>query len=180
MIAADIYHPSQWNDFFVMVGSGTAALTGLVFVAMSLNLYVVFADRTHRSRAVGTLTSFAAVFLICAFALMGGQHHVAIGLEWLVVAGVAGWIYVYGYIRAVREGHSLVGLTYPRLAGGTACYVAQVIGGLLLVLGVRAGIYVAAIGMLAFFPFLISGAWLILLGVHIGQKQLAKNDETHD
>jgi hypothetical protein len=26
----------KWHDFFIMVGGGAAALTGLVFVAMSL------------------------------------------------------------------------------------------------------------------------------------------------
>ena len=53
-MASDIFRPEQWNEFFVMVG-GAAALTGLVFVAMSLNLYVIFHDATHRARAVGTL-----------------------------------------------------------------------------------------------------------------------------
>jgi len=86
----DIYRPEQWHDFFLMVGGGAAALTGLVFVAMSLNLYAIFKDPTHRSRAVGTLAGFIAVFMICALGLMGGQNHVSIGVEWLVVSGAAG------------------------------------------------------------------------------------------
>src|SRR5438045_7215742 len=115
---------------------------------MSLNPYTIFADRTHRSRAVGTLTAFAAVFLVCAFALMGGQGHVAVGLEWAVVASAAGWVYVAGYVRAFREGRSELGLQRLRLASGTGCYVAQVLGGVLLAFGVGGGIYVAAVGML--------------------------------
>jgi len=47
-LAADIYKPDQWRDFFLMVGGGAAALTGLVFVAMSLNLYIIFREPTHR------------------------------------------------------------------------------------------------------------------------------------
>ena len=39
---------------FVMVGGGAAALTGLVFVAMSLNLAMIAQDATHRFRAIGT------------------------------------------------------------------------------------------------------------------------------
>ncbi len=39
---ADIYNPELWNSFFLMVGGGVAAITGLIFVAlsvaMSLNL----------------------------------------------------------------------------------------------------------------------------------------------
>lgn len=102
MLASDVFRPDQWNELFVMVGGGAAALTGLVFVAMSLNLYVTFHDPTHRSRAVGTLTAFLGVFIVCALGLMGGQGHVAVGIEWLLVAAAAGCVYVYGYIVARR------------------------------------------------------------------------------
>jgi hypothetical protein len=38
MMIADIYHPEIWSSFFQLVGIGAAALTGLVFVSMSLKL----------------------------------------------------------------------------------------------------------------------------------------------
>jgi hypothetical protein len=173
MIAVDIYRPDQWRDFFLMVGGGAAALTGLVFVAMSLNLYIIFADPTHRSRAVGTLTGFIAAFSICALALMGGQNHVAVGSEWLTVSSAAAYVYVLGYVRAQRSGVSTVGLNRLRLAGGTGCYVVQIVGSILLIAGYIAGLYVAAVAMIVFFAFMISGAWLLLLGVHQDQKRLS-------
>src|SRR5262245_21906398 len=51
MLALDAYRPEQWHDFFVMVGGSAAVLTGLVFVALSLNVNVVIKDATHRYRA---------------------------------------------------------------------------------------------------------------------------------
>ena len=51
IIATDIYKPAEWHDFFLMTGGGAAALAGLVFVAMSINLDVVAQDATHRYRA---------------------------------------------------------------------------------------------------------------------------------
>ena len=81
MIAADIYRPDEWHDFFVMTGGGAAALTGLVFVALSLNIHVMAEDATHRYRAIGTLAGLTSVFMICGLALMGGQDHRAIGAE---------------------------------------------------------------------------------------------------
>ena len=66
MIAADIFRPEQWNNFFLLVGTGAVTLTGLVFVAMSLNLKVVAVDATHRYRAINTLTGLALVFMRCA------------------------------------------------------------------------------------------------------------------
>jgi len=81
MTIADVYHPAIWSGFFQLVGTGAAALTGLVFVSMSLNLHVITQDATHRYRAIGTLTGLTAVFMICAFSIMGGQNHIAVGAE---------------------------------------------------------------------------------------------------
>ena len=77
MLVADAYRPDQWHDFFMTVGGASAAVTGLVFVASSLNLEVVTHDATHRYRAIGTLMNFAGIFVLCSLALMGGQNHVA-------------------------------------------------------------------------------------------------------
>jgi hypothetical protein len=96
MLAADVYRPDQRHDFFVMVGGAAAVLAGLVFVALSLNLGVVISDATHRYRAIGTLTDFAGIFVVCAFALMGGQDHVAVGVEWLLVSVGAAAVYSRG------------------------------------------------------------------------------------
>jgi hypothetical protein len=82
MPAPDVYRPDEWHDFFLTVGGAAAVLTGLVFVAMSINLNDVTRDSTHRFRAIGTLTGFIAAFVICSLALMGGQGHVALGVEW--------------------------------------------------------------------------------------------------
>ena len=38
MMPADVYEPELWNNFFLMVGDGVAALTGLVFVSLSIAL----------------------------------------------------------------------------------------------------------------------------------------------
>lgn len=166
MIVADIYRPEQWHDFFIMVGGGTAALTGLVFVAMSLNLKIIVQDATHRFRAIGTLTGFTAVFVICALALMAGQNHQAVGSEWLIVASLAATVYVNGYVQALRNRGSYVGLSLLRLATGTSCYIAEIVGTILLILGHISGLYIASVAMVIYIPFMISGAWLLLVGVH--------------
>jgi hypothetical protein len=104
MIATDVYKPAEWHDFFLMTGGGAAALAGLVFVAMSINLDLVAQNATHRLRAINMLTGFTAAFIICALALMGGQSHQAVGIEWFVVATVAGMSYVRNYLEAARMG----------------------------------------------------------------------------
>jgi hypothetical protein len=56
MTTPAIYNPGQWSNFFVLVGTGSAALTGLVFVAVTINLRGVVEDATHRYRAINMLT----------------------------------------------------------------------------------------------------------------------------
>ena len=67
-------------------------LTGLVFVAMSLNLKEIAFDATHRNRAINTLTGLALVFMRCSLVLMGAQDHRSIGAELFVVAGIFGGV----------------------------------------------------------------------------------------
>jgi hypothetical protein len=70
-----------WRDYFVMVGGGAAALTGLVFVAMSLHLSDIASDPAHRHRARTILTALTTVFIRCGLVLMGGQTARAVGGE---------------------------------------------------------------------------------------------------
>jgi len=157
------YDLSQWHDFFVMVGGGAAALTGLVFVAMTLNAAAITQDGAHRYRAIGTLTGFAAAFVICALALMGGQSHQAIGVEWLVVSTIAAAVYLAGYLAAVRTGRNRASVRVNRVVFGTLCCVAEMVGAALLIAGQSVGIYVAAVGMVVYVAFMITGAWLLIV-----------------
>jgi hypothetical protein len=159
--------PEQWNNFFVMVGGGAAALAGLIFVAMSINHEVIFRNTTHRNRAINMLTGFTAIFMASGIALMGDQNLVLLGFEWLVLWLIATFIFVRGYVVAIRSGMSSIGLNAPRLAGGTICYLVEVIGAIFLILGYSSpGLYIAAIAIIVLFAFLISGAWLLMIGIY--------------
>lgn len=158
--------PEQWSNFFIMVGGGAAALAGLIFVAMSINPKIIIRNTTHKNRAINMLTGFTAVFLACSFALIGNQSLGALGFEWLVLWLIATSIFIRGYVIAIRSGMSSIGLNVPRLAGGTICYLAEVIGAILLIFGYIAGLYVAAIAIIVLFAFLISGAWLLMIGIY--------------
>jgi hypothetical protein len=158
-------NPEDWTNFFTLVGSGSAALAGLVFVAITINLRGVAEDATHRYRAINMLTGFSSAFIISALALMGRQTSQAVGLEWLIVALPAMVINTNGYIQGFRRrGSSRYALSAFRIVGGSACYLGQVIGSVMLLLGADSGIYVAAVALVANFAFLISGSWLLIVG----------------
>jgi hypothetical protein len=159
----------QWDNFFLMVGGGAAALTGLIFVAMSINPEVIIRNSTHKNRAINMLSGFSAIFMACSFALIRRQYISALGFEWLVLWLIATVTFIRGYVIAIGSGMSSIGLTMPRLLGGTMCYLAQVIGAILLILGHSSGLYIAAIASIVLFAFLISGAWLLIIGVYDDQ-----------
>jgi len=160
----------RWQNFFVMVGGGAAALAGLVFIAMSINLSIITRDATHKNRAIATLTGFTAVFMICAFALIGNQNYQWIGIEWLVVTLVPTVTYIRVYVQATKEGRSSVGLSIGRFIMGTSCYAAQLIGSVLLISGHIAGLYVASAAIVLSFAFFITAAWLLITGIQENQE----------
>jgi hypothetical protein len=163
VIAAQTYF-EQWSDFFILVGTGSATLAGLVFVALTINLRGVAKDGTHRFRAINMLAGFTSVFVISALALMGHQPFLALGVEWLIASVLAAAVNTNGYVQAYRLRSSLYALSLLRIIGGSACYLGQIVGSLLLIFGIAAGIYVGAIALVVTFVYLISGAWLLILG----------------
>lgn len=156
----------QWNNFFVMVGGGAAALVGLIFVAMSINHAIIIRNTTHKNRAINMLSGFCAIFMASGLALIGNQYLDMLGYEWLVLWLIATIIFIRGYVIAIRSGMSSIGLNVPRLAGGTICYLAEVTSAIFLIVGYSSGLYIAAIAIIVLFAFLISGAWLLMIGIY--------------
>src|SRR5580658_6857468 len=164
MVGADIYRPGQWTDFFLLVGTGAVTLTGLVFVAMSLNLKSIALDATHRYRAINTLTGLALVFMRCALVLMGAQNHRSIGAELFVVSGISAAIFVKGYTKAIRMSD---GLRLSRIVGGSLVHLAEMIGAAIFFLGYLTGLYIAAVAMVTNTCYMITAAWLLVVGAFV-------------
>src|SRR5580658_5546685 len=99
---------------------------------MTINSRVVTADATHKYRAINMLTGFTAAFVLSALALMGHQTYRSLGIEWLLIALVATAINTNGYVQAFRLRGSLYALGAFRILGGTMCYVAQIVGAVVL------------------------------------------------
>ena len=161
MAAVDIFKSGQWTDFFVLVGTGAVTLTGLVFVAMSLNLNSIAVDATHRYRAINTLTGLALVFMRCALVLMGAQNHRSVGAELFVVAGLSAAVFVRGYAKAIRMSD---GLRISRIVGGSLVHLTEMVGATLFFFGHPSGLYVAAVAIVANTCYMITAAWLLIVG----------------
>jgi hypothetical protein len=165
---ADIYKPELWNGFFTMVGGGVAALAGLVFVAMSLNVAEMTKDATHKYRSINTLAGLTAVFVRCGLVLMGAQGHKAVGVDLFVIAAIGATSFWYGFHQAFKfKAHP----SKRRLVTGSCLYFAELGGALVLILGSIAGLYIAAVAMLLNVAFMISAAWLLVVGVYTARME---------
>lgn len=171
MFVDDIYQPVQWHDYFVMVGGGSAALTGLVFIALSLNTYAVKVNTAHRWRATGSLMGLGAVFLVSALVLMGDQGHRAVGSEVLVVSGFAYLFYAIGVIQSRRPGSSDEPLSLRLQIGTSICYLLEVSGAIVFIIGNIAGLYMICVAIAASVCFFLTAAWRLFVGLAMARPE---------
>ncbi len=96
-------HLAEWENFYVIVGSSAAALTGLQFVVIAL-----VADRgvsnpnATRSFSTPTIVHFAAVLALSGV-LSAPWHGLTLPLATLTAVGIAGCAYVVSVRRAARR-----------------------------------------------------------------------------
>jgi hypothetical protein len=82
------YLPGMWHDFGVTIGSLAGALTGLLFVAVSIKSDTLAKSRSLRSRAAQTLVLFMTSALAAVF-LVAPQPGGALGGELVLLAAVS-------------------------------------------------------------------------------------------
>src|SRR5207248_42249 len=82
------YDAAQWADFGVAVVVATAALAGLLFVAVSVNIERILRFPTLPRLAATTLILFASALFSGLLLLVPGQSHRAFGTE-LLLLGIA-------------------------------------------------------------------------------------------
>ena len=84
------YDPSEWSDLFVAAAGASAALAGLVFVAVSINVERILQFAGLPERALETILLLMTVLLVSIVGLVPGQGSTALGLELLGLGFVVG------------------------------------------------------------------------------------------
>ena len=74
------YDPEQWHDLFVAMAGAAAALAGLLFVAVSINLADILKSALLTRRALEALIIMLGVVLVSIFVLVPGQGTQLLGL----------------------------------------------------------------------------------------------------
>jgi modulator of FtsH protease len=94
------FDPKAWSDYGVAVVGGAAVLTGLLFVAVSVNAAWFSSSEAHRGRAGQALVLFVVPLVTGILLLIPGQTTTSLGIEigacvGALVAGlVNAWIFL--------------------------------------------------------------------------------------
>jgi modulator of FtsH protease len=157
---------AEWQTFFAVQAGAAATLTGLVFVAVSINLSRIMEVRGLPGRAAESLLQLLQVFFVSGAALVPGQSFAALAGEVLAIS-VVSWL--IQTIAQVRYARSRVG--QPRLWLLSRTVMSQVstipfgVAGILLALRNPGGLYWLVPGIAFSFVGGVTSAWVLLVEI---------------
>ena len=156
----------DWSQFNVAMAGATAALAGLLIVAMSVNVKAIVASRSLPVRMATALTTLLLALAATALGLAPGQPAWAYGLEVLAGAIVASVFEVRAF-GAIRQDQLVT--TAQRTAkavAGTVPIAVYLVGSLLLVGGfASAGLWFVAAGAILAIASAVLHSWIVLVEV---------------
>jgi len=158
------YQPVLWHDFGVTIGGLAGALTGLLFVAVSIKSGILAKSRSLASRAAQTLVLFVTNAIAAIF-LVAPQPGGALGGE-LIGLAVASGITLYVLDR--RGGHdqdSGVARYIDRASPNTVTPLFLGIAGVTYLLAAGGGLYWLIPAAVSSLVGGVINAWLFLIRV---------------
>jgi hypothetical protein len=160
------YDPTEWHDLFVAMAGASAALLGLLFVAISINIERILRYEGLPERGLETLVLLLSVLVVSVAGLVPGQSHVALGLELALIALVLTAV-IRRLLPRITEPP---GATPPplRLAGLAVRFSGPAllaIGALAVLFAVAGGLYWIAAGIVFATIGAVANAWVLLVEI---------------
>ena len=158
------YTTAMWADFGEALAAVAGALTGLLFVAVSVKSAALTASLSLRSRAAQTLVLFMTSVL-AGILLAAPQPGAALGAELLVVAAVSGGVLRVLDRRAGHDSQQAVVRYIERFSPNMVTAVLVGIAGLTFLVKAGGGLYWLIPAAMASLVGGVINAWLFLVRV---------------
>jgi hypothetical protein len=158
------YNPLAWHDFFMGTIGAAAALTGLLFVAISINLEQILKYPQLPGRAAGTLGILVGALVVSGFALAPGQSNRALGIE-IAAAGSVVVLQAALVSRGKESPDDPTSWQVEHLVTLLLPGVALIIGGVSLATGEAGGLYWVLAAILLAFVSASINAWVLLVEI---------------
>jgi hypothetical protein len=156
-----------WSTFATISGGAAAALTGLLFVAVSIRIAAVAQSQELRNRAAQTLTLFGTVLIVSVLLAIPGQAYRTLGAELIVLAVITGaGLYILDRrAKGGRRSNQAIAPILDAVSPNTVTSVLLLAAGMVLVFGGGAGLYVLVAPVLAALAGGIASTWLFLIKI---------------
>jgi modulator of FtsH protease len=160
--------PSDWEAFYAAQVGAAAALAGLLFVGISLNLQKILGAAFLPLRAILALILLVAILAVSSFLLMPGLGEAVAGAGILgigaliVLAGTM--IEAIGWRERTPQQHRGTFLFNALLL--EAATIPWLIGGILVLSGASSGYYWLAGGVVLAFVKAVVDAWVLLVEIN--------------
>lgn len=155
-----------WKEFFTAAVSATAALTGLVFVALSINLAKILTQPGLSARGGETLILWAAALFTSLMTLIPGQPSWVMAIKFGVVGLFAwGWPTMI-HVGAGRLGHYGQRWQFVlRVLFHQVATLPFVLAALSIVFAIDGTQYLLASGVLLTLGVGLFNAWILLVEI---------------
>jgi hypothetical protein len=165
------FDPSQWSDFALAQLGASAALLGLVFVGMSINLKEFVGSSLLVNRGLEAIVLLASVLLAATAVLIPEQSREAVGIELIVVGVFTSLVVLRLQVGSASEvvakgerGPTRESVVFRRLLGlGSTVVIA--VAGILLLAQAGGGLYWWPAAIAAGYVGAIVNAWVLLVEV---------------
>jgi type IV secretory pathway VirB2 component (pilin) len=153
-----------WTNFLVITGGASAALVGLLFVAVSIRADAISKSKGLRSRLAQVLTLFLGLLASCILVSLPNPARWVLGVELAVAALLIGTALAILDHRAERGSDRLqLERILDRLSPNVTTAVLIGLSGIALIFGFDWGLYFLALAALVGFIGGAIGAWLVLV-----------------
>jgi modulator of FtsH protease len=157
--------PADWGDFAEVIGSASGALTGLLFVAVSLNASRIEGHRGLRASAGQTLVLFLTPLTMAAALLAPGQPDWVLGAELIAIGLISSWVLLsIGRVKqTLDDDERSLAEIFNRRTPNVIVMLLFVASGAVLAGGADAGLYLLLPAALIAFISGVVNAWYFLL-----------------
>jgi hypothetical protein len=162
----------QWHDFFLAMAGTAGVLTGLVFVAVSINLQEIVSEPGSGlpGRAAEALILLVGVLTASVLLLVPGQGRGTVGALVLAV-GLAtwGWVVAIQLLRLQDWGTMRPDLRQPFVLRVVLAQIATlplVVAGITVLTGGLGGLYWLVAGMVLSILVALFEAWVLLIEIN--------------
>jgi modulator of FtsH protease len=167
------YSPAEWGMFAVGLTTASGALTGLVFVAVSIRVQEVLDDPFHRRRTESTFVILLAILTASLLVLIPGQGRVAIGVEMLLIGAALAYrgVHTWPTVRASLRREAVISY-----AIGIFAHVLLCLGAISVLAQTAGGLYVVAAALVLELVRALSDIWVLFSGITTDRQRATSTD----